>query len=134
MMVRLYFAAGMPAAASRSIKPQMLSISRCRSGSCASRMCGLSCLSIGADDIGNCTMSSDEAKRFDMLAVALQIVEAPVVRVAGRVDADMGDAELGPDPIVGIVPRPDLRSHIHDSFLRLWRSHGYTPARHGGQR
>src|SRR5437016_202430 len=51
MMQRLYLAAGMPAAASRSIRPQMLSISRCRWGSLPSRMLGLSAASIGRDEI-----------------------------------------------------------------------------------
>src|SRR6266478_6130826 len=59
MMQRLYLAAGMPALASRSIRPKMLSISRCRPGSLPRRMCGLSASSIGRDDNGSCTMSSE---------------------------------------------------------------------------
>ncbi len=38
------------------------------------------------------------------------------MRIARRVDADMGDAELRPDAVIGIVPRLDLRADIHDRF------------------
>jgi hypothetical protein len=37
-----------------------------------------------------------------------------MVRIARRVDADMFDAELGPDPVIAIVARPDLGPDIHD--------------------
>jgi hypothetical protein len=33
-----------------------------------------------------------------------------------RADADMRDGELRPDPVIGIVPRPDLHADIHDYF------------------
>jgi hypothetical protein len=55
-----------------------------------------------------------------MLAMAIEVVEAPMMRVAGRVDADMGDAELRPHPIVGIVARPDLGPDMHDRFSACW--------------
>jgi len=73
MMQRLYLAAGMPAAASRSISPQMPSISRCRSGSLPSRMCGLSAASIGRDELGVAVFESgfhigrDIFRRFEVV-------------------------------------------------------------------
>ena len=60
--LRLYLAAGIPAAASRSISPHRLSISSCHSGPLAIRTCGLSCARKGPAEIGNCTMSSDRPK------------------------------------------------------------------------
>jgi hypothetical protein len=41
-----------------------------------------------------------EAERLDVLAMAVQIIDAPVARVAGRVDADVPHAELGPDLVI----------------------------------
>ncbi len=76
-------------------------------------MCGLSCSSIGRDDSGNCTMSSESPNDFDMLAMTVQVVQAPVVRIARRVDADMPDAELGPDTVIAVVAWPDLRANVH---------------------
>ena len=54
-----------------------------------------------------------QAKGFDVLAMATEIVEAPMMRVARGIDTDMGDPELGPDAIVGIIPGSDLRSEMH---------------------
>src|SRR5690349_23055987 len=36
-----------------------------------------------------------------------------MVWVPGRIGADMPHSELGPDPVVGIVPRPDLGADVH---------------------
>jgi hypothetical protein len=55
-----------------------------------------------------------ETERFDVLLLAAQIVEAPIMRIARRVDTDMPDSELRPDPVIAIVPWPDLCADIHD--------------------
>jgi hypothetical protein len=68
-------------------------------------ICGLSCSSLHHVEA--------EAEGSDVIAVAAQVVEAPVMRIARRVDADMGDAELGPDPVVAVVARLELRSDMH---------------------
>src|SRR6266404_6296320 len=39
-----------------------------------------------------------------------------MVRVAGRIDADMPHAELGPDLVIGVVAWPDLGADIHGHF------------------
>jgi hypothetical protein len=51
-----------------------------------------------------------------VVLVTLQIVEAPVMRIAGRVDAKVSDAELGPDFVIAVVARPDLCSYMHELF------------------
>jgi hypothetical protein len=48
-----------------------------------------------------------------MLAMPAEIVEAPLMRVAERIDADVLNPELGPYPIIQIVPRLDLGPNMH---------------------
>ncbi len=52
-----------------------------------------------------------------MLLVAREDLIAPVVRVAGRIDADMLDAELGPHAVVGVVAGFDLGAEVHGMLL-----------------
>jgi len=55
-----------------------------------------------------------------VVLVALQVVEAPMMRVARWVDAYVPDPELSPNPVIAIVARPDLRADVHDrSSTRL---------------
>ena len=68
-----------------------------------------------------------------MLAMALDIVAAPIVRVARRIDADMGDAELRPDPIIVVVARRDLGPDMHKGSYRR-ASAGGKAKRRGGHR
>src|SRR5438128_12625515 len=86
MMQKVYLAAGMPAAASRSIRAQMLSISRCRSGSLPSRDMGALRLLDRPRRQRQLHHVEREAERLDVPLVAAQIVEAPTMRVARRID------------------------------------------------
>jgi hypothetical protein len=54
-----------------------------------------------------------QAKGFDMRARPHQLIQAPVMRIARRIDADMGDAKLRPHAVILVVARPDLRADIH---------------------
>jgi hypothetical protein len=64
-----------------------------------------------------------------MLAMALEVVATPIVRVARRIDADMGDAELRPDPAIIVVAWPDLGPDMHDRIVpaQLARRQGKAP-------
>ena len=56
-----------------------------------------------------------------MVLVSTQSVKAPLIRTARRIDANMGDPELGPDLVVGIVAGLDLCADIHcRSPSQLW--------------
>ena len=113
MMLRLYFAVGMPAAPIWSISRQIESSSRCRSGSLPSS----TLRALGLFDRPRCQRQLHHIERqpelLHMLALALQIIQTPVMRIAWRIDADMRDAELRPDPIVAVVTRPDLCPDIY---------------------
>ena len=40
------------------------------------------------------------------------------MRATRRIDTDMGDPQLGPNPVIGIIARLDLRSNIHRTLRR----------------
>ena len=121
MMLRLYFAAGMPAAPIRSISRQIES-------SLALPLRVLAQQDMRALRLLDRTRRQRQLHHVErqpellhVLALAVQIVEAPVVRIARRIDADMGDAELRPDAIVAVVARPDLGSEIHRNLPKWVR-------------
>src|SRR6202043_3199366 len=64
----------------------------------------------------------------------VQIIEAPMVRIAGRVDAEMRNPELRPDLVVGIVARPDLRPDVHRVRVLPCRRSLGSPAEAGVHR
>jgi hypothetical protein len=40
------------------------------------------------------------------------------MRATWGIDTDMGDPQLGPNPVIGIIARLDLRSNIHCTLHR----------------
>ena len=63
-----------------------------------------------------------EPEAGEPVAVALEVIERPVVRIALRVGADVGDPELGELTVLVVGDRAVLRAQIHIIFPLLRRS------------
>jgi hypothetical protein len=59
-----------------------------------------------------------EAEPRDAVTVPSEVVGAPAVRIARRIGADMGDAQLRHHPVVVVVPRGDLDAEKHPASFR----------------